>query len=122
MVRQAGKLSERIWLEVRAVTTSTSSTSIGAPVETWSTYHMTRAEVLTRPGREQFVEARETNMARRTFRIRYNPTTSPLVAAGGTGEYRVRFPESTSPPWDLEDALAEDGRKRTILLTCTRRY
>lgn len=122
MVRRAGSLSERIWIEVRAVTTSTSSTSIGAPVEAWSTYHQTRAEVITKPGREQFVEARETNLARRTFRIRYNPTTSPLTAAGGTGEYRVRFPDSTSPPWDLDDALAEEGRKVNILLTCSRRF
>lgn len=121
MVRRAGSLSERIWIEVRSVTTSTSSTSIGAPLENWSTYHMTRAEVITRPGREQFTEARETNLARRSFRIRYNPTTSPLLEAGGTGEYRVRFPSSTSAPWDLEDALAEDGRKVNILLTCTRR-
>lgn len=118
MVRRSGSLSERIWIEKRTVTTST---DLGAPTENWSTYHMTRAEVITRPGREQFTEARETQLARRSFRIRYNPTTSPLVDAGQAGEYRVRFPSSTSDPWDLEDALAEDGRKVNILLTCTRR-
>lgn len=122
MVKRSGALSERIWIEVRTVTTSTSSTSIGAPVENWSTYHMTRAEVITDPGTEQFTEARETNVAKRTFRIRYNPTTSPLVDAGGTGEYRVRFPSSTSPPWDIDDALPEGGRKVDILVTCSRRF
>jgi len=122
MVRRAGLLSERIWIQQRTVATSTSSTGIGVPVESWSTYHQTRAEVITKPGTEQFVEARETNLARRTFRIRYNPTTSPLTVAGGTGEYRLHFPSSDSSPWDLDDALPEGGRKVSILLTCSRRF
>lgn len=120
-MRRAGLLRRRLWIEQRQVTTSTSSTSIGAPEETWSTYHQTRAQVVTSPGTERFTEARELAEQRRTFRIRYNPTTSPLVEAGGAGEYRLRFPSSTSDPWDLEDALDENGLQENILLTCVRR-
>jgi len=117
MVR-AGSLSERLWIEVRTVTTST---DIGAPTESWSTFHQTRAEVMPKAGVERFSEAREQATARRSFRIRYNPTTSPLTEATGAGTYRVRFPSSTSPAWDLEDAYPEMGRKRSIVLTCVRR-
>ena len=116
---RSGKLSERIWIQVRTVATST---DIGAPTETWALHHRTRAEVITTPGTERYQEAREMNVARRTFRIRYNPTTAPLVAAGGSGEYRVLYPSTSAAPWDVEDALNEEGMRRSILVTCVRRY
>lgn len=113
----AGRLSEQVWLQKRTVTTST---DIGAPEESWAFYHRTRAQVVTRPGRELFTEQRENNVARRTFRIRYNPTTAPLIVAGGSGEYRLVYPSTTAAPWDIEDALDEDGLRRSILVTCRR--
>lgn len=115
---RAGAISERLWIERRTVSASTEGT--GAPVETWAAYHQTRADVQTPRGRERFVEQRETNVARRVFVIRYNPTTRPLVEAGGSGEYRVRFPSSDSEPWDLEDAVDVEGRRVDIELSCRR--
>ena len=116
MVR-SGQLTEQVWIQRRTVATST---DIGAPEESWALYHRTRAEVVTDPGRERYTEAQELNIARRTFRIRYNPTTLPLVAAGGAGEYRLLYPSTSAAPWDIDDALNERGMRRTILVTCRR--
>jgi len=124
---RAGSLTSLIVFEERTVTTSTSSTSIGAPVESWSTWGRAWAEVLDGSGKEQFTEARETAIRSMKVRIRYTPGTSPLIARAGVdtpGEIRMIYPYSTDnsgPRWDIEDAVDEGGRNHSIVVSASRR-
>lgn len=116
MPTNVGRLSELITIQVRTVANST----LGAPVDSWVRHARAYAEFIVNPGDERFREDRELNVTERQLRVRFNALTNQLTEAGGAGRFRVLWPSTDSEPWDLEDAVREDGRRRWVRLRMSR--
>jgi len=118
MPSKVGRLSELVTIQVRTVANST----LGAPVDTWARHTRAYAEFVVNPGSERFREERELNATERELRVRFNSQTNELTEAGGSGKFRVLWPSTSSEPWDLEDAVREDGRRRWVRLRMSRTF
>lgn len=116
MPSEIGSLSEQIWVQERTVANST----LGAPVETWVLHMRAYAQVMSKPGQERYREERELNVTSRDLRIRFNSKADELTQAGGSGKFRVLYPSTSAEPWDLQDAVRVDGRRRWVDLKIRR--